>query len=63
MNNLFQMYQQMMRNPVAFLSQKFNIPQNITDPNAILQHLLDSGQVSQEQVNQVMNMRKKIMGY
>ena len=59
MNNIFQIYQQMMQNPMALLSQKFNIPQevNTNDPNAIIQYLLDSGQVTQTQVNHAMNMR------
>lgn len=56
---LMSMYQQMRNNPMQVLSQRFNIPQdvNVKDPNAILQHLLNSGQVSQAQVNNVMNMR------
>lgn len=59
MNNIFQMYQQMMQNPMAMLSQRFNIPQNVdtNDPNAIIQHLLNTNQVSQAQVNNAMNMR------
>ncbi len=59
MNNLFQMYQQMMQNPMALLSQRFNIPQGMDmgDPNAIIQHLLNTNQVSQAQVNQAMQMR------
>lgn len=56
---IMSMYQQMRSNPMQVLSQRFNIPQgvNVKDPNAILQHLLNSGQVSQAQVNNVMNMR------
>lgn len=57
LNQLMGMYQQMKSNPVAFLSKRFNIPQNLNDPNAILQHLLNSGQVSQDQVNWAMGMR------
>lgn len=59
MNNMFQMYQQMMQNPMALLSQRFNIPQDvdINDPNAIIQHLLNTNQISQNQVNQAMQMR------
>lgn len=58
MTNLMQMYQQMMANPLSVLAQRFNIPQNINtnDPNAIIQHLLDTNQVSQAQVNNAMNM-------
>lgn len=38
-------------NPMQFLMQrKFNVPKDIQgDPNAILQHLLNTGQVSQAQ--------------
>lgn len=59
MNNMFQMYQQMMQNPMGLLSQRFNIPQDMDmrDPNAIIQHLLNTNQVSQAQVNQAMQMR------
>lgn len=55
--NFMQAYQQFMQNPMAILNQRFNIPQNIQDPNEIIQHLLNTGQVSQAQVNQVMQMR------
>lgn len=49
----------MMQNPMAILTQRFNIPQdiNMNDPNAIIQHLLNTNQVTQEQVNHAMNMR------
>ena len=59
MNNIFQTYQQMMQNPMAMLSQRFNIPQDVdaNDPNAIIQHLLNTNQISQAQVNNAMNMR------
>lgn len=53
-----QMYQQFRQNPMAMLSQKYNIPQNLNDPNEIIQHLLNTGQVSQNQVNQAMQMRQ-----
>ena len=62
-NNLLAIYQQMRQNPMQLLSQKFNIPQNINmqDPNSIIQHLLNTGQVSQQQVNNAMNMRNNPM--
>lgn len=52
--NLMQMIQQIKANPITFLAQRrMNIPANIAnDPNAILQHLLSTGQVNQSQVNQ-----------
>lgn len=58
-NNIFSMYQRLRQNPMQMLMQKFNIPSNVNmnDPNSIIQHLLNTGQVSQQQVNQIMNMR------
>lgn len=52
-NNLPSMLQQLKSNPVQFLMQrKFNIPANVAnDPNAIIQHLVSSGQISQDQIN------------
>ena len=43
-------------NPMQMLSKKYNIPQNVSNPNDIIQHLLNSGQVSQEQINRAMQM-------
>lgn len=60
MNNMmqiFQMYNQLKNNPVGVLSKRFNIPENLNNPNDIIQHLLNTGQVSQAQVNQAMQMR------
>ena len=56
-NNLFNMVSLFKQNPLAMLSQKYNIPQGMNDPNQILQHLLNTNQVSQGQVNRVMQMR------
>lgn len=56
-NNMLSMLSQFKQNPMAMLSRRFNIPQDMNDPNQILQHLLNSGQVSQEQVNRVMQMK------
>ena len=57
MNNLMQMISQFRTNPMAMLMQRFNIPQNLQNPQDIVQHLLDSGQVTQDQVNNAMRMR------
>lgn len=52
MNNPMEMLAQLKANPVQFLMQRrFNIPMDMTDPNKILNHLLQTGQVSQQQVN------------
>lgn len=55
------MLKNLKQNPVQFLMQrKFNIPQDITnDPNAIIQHLMRTGQVSQQQYNRAMQMAKQ----
>ena len=57
-NNMLNMFQQFKNNPIQYmLSRKFNIPQNIAnDPQAIIQHLLDSGQMSQQQFNYYRNI-------
>lgn len=59
MNNLLGMYQQLMSNPAGLLAQKYNIPQSVdmNDPNAILNHLVSTGQVNQMQINNAMTMR------
>ena len=55
-NNL---YQQLRQNPSQILNRRFNVPLNVdmSDPNAILQHLMNTGQVNQTQINGVMSMR------
>ena len=63
MNNILSMYQQFRANPMQMLQSRFNIPQgiNTNDPNAIIQHLLNSGQISQQRLNSMMNMRNNPM--
>lgn len=61
MNNMLNIFSQFMQNPMGLLSQRFNLPQNINDPQAIIQHLLNSGQITQDQVNQAMQMRNNPM--
>lgn len=57
-NNIIGMLQQLQSNPMALLSQKFKIPQDldVKDPNAIIQHLMNTGQVSQQAYNNARNM-------
>ena len=61
MNNFMQMLQALQANPMQFLMQrKFNIPQNIVnDPNAIVQHLMNTGQITQQQYNQAAQMARQ----
>lgn len=51
------MIAQFFKNPMAMLTQQYNIPQDMNNPDDILQYLLNSGQVTQAQVNQAMSMR------
>ena len=62
--NMMQMLNQLKANPMQFLAKsKFNIPQNmINDPNAIINHLVSSGQVSQEAYNRAYNMARQFGG-
>lgn len=59
MNNIINTFQLLKQNPLQVLSRRFNLPQNIdlNNPNNIIQHLLNTGQVSQDQVNQAMKMK------
>lgn len=59
--NLMGMLQQLKGNPMQMLLQRrMNVPQNMTnDPQAILNHLLQTGQISQAQVNQAYQMAQR----
>ena len=53
-NQMLGMLQQLKQNPLQFLMQRrLNLPQGIptNDPQAILNHLVQTGQVSQQQIN------------
>ena len=56
--NFSQMLSQLKSNPAQFLMQRrFNVPQSVAnDPQAILNHLMQTGQINQNQVNQAYQM-------
>lgn len=57
--NPMQMLAQLRANPMQFLQQAgFNVPSNVNDPNAIIQHLMNSGQINQQQYEQARNMAR-----
>lgn len=62
MKDIMDMYNRFRQNPLQMLQQRFNIPQsvNIQNPNDIIQHLLNTGQITQNQVNQAMSMRNQL---
>ena len=59
--NLSNLLNSFMANPMQMLQRKYNIPANMNQPEQIIQHLLNTGQVSQQQVNQAMGMRNNPM--
>ena len=60
--NPMQMILQLRNNPVAFLQQRgLNIPSNLNDPNAIIQHLMNSGQISQQSYDRARQMAQQFM--
>jgi len=62
-NQMLTMLQQLRSNPMQILSKRFNLPQNLpNNPQDIIQHLLNTGQISQAQVNNAMQMKKQFFG-
>lgn len=61
--NLMQMYQQLRSNPMQILAKRFNLPQNMSmsNPNSIIEYLMNTGQVSQQQINSLMGMQNNPM--
>lgn len=54
---VMQLVQQLRNNPMSMLSRAgLNVPQSVNNPQAIIQHLLNSGQITQEQYNQAQSM-------
>lgn len=55
--NPMQMIQQLKANPIQFLQRAgFNVPSNLNSPNDIIQHLMNSGQISQQRYEQARQM-------
>lgn len=55
--NPMQMVQQLKANPIQFLQRAgYNVPSNLNSPNDIIQHLMNSGQVSQDAYNRARQM-------
>ncbi len=60
--NIVQMLQQFKSNPAQMLLQRrLNVPQGMmNDPNAIINHLLKTGQVTQEQLNSAYQLAQRV---
>lgn len=65
MPNIMGIVQNFMQNPFQFMIQRrFNIPQNLAqNPQGMVQHLLDSGQITQQQLNQARQMLPQFQQY
>ena len=52
-------YNRLRANPREVLAEKFNIPVNVdvSNPDGVLQYLLNTGQISQNDVNKLMMLR------
>lgn len=63
-NQMMQMLGQLKSNPIQFLMQrKFNVPANMAnDPNAIVNYLLKTNQISQEQINAAYQQMGRLRG-
>lgn len=61
-NNIMQLMGALTQNPMQILAQYgLNVPSNINTPEGIIQHLLNTGQINQNAVNQAMSMRNNPM--
>ena len=53
---LLSQFNQFKKNPMAMLNKRFNIPQGMNDPNEIINHLMNTNQINQNQLNQIQQM-------
>lgn len=59
--NLMQRLQELKQNPVSVLRQAgLNVPDGMYNPQQIIQHLIQSGQVPQNRYNQVLQQMNRM---
>lgn len=57
--NPMQLLSQLRSNPLGVLQRAgFNVPGNVNDPQGIIQHLMNTGQITQGQLNQAQQMAR-----
>ena len=62
-NNIMGMLSQLKQNPMAMLTRAgFNVPGNVSGPQQIVQHLVQSGQVNQQQLDYAQQMAQMFGG-
>ena len=60
---MFEGINEMIKNPALFfMKSRFKVPQNLNTPNEIIDYLLQSRQLSQDQINQVYARYKDLQG-
>lgn len=60
-SNIMNMLPQIKQNPMNVLQQAgLNIPANLNNPNEILNHLIQSGQVNQQQLDYAQKMAQML---
>lgn len=58
--NPMELMQQLRQNPSAILKQAgYNVPENLNNPQQIINHLLSSGQVTNARLQGLMNMMRR----
>ena len=58
-NSMVNAYQQYRANPMEAINGTFNVPQDVdtSNPENIIQHLLNSGQITQQQLYRANSLR------
>lgn len=55
-------FRNFMQNPMQYMAQRgMNIPQGVSNPDQIVQHLLNTGQITQQQYNQAAQIRNQMV--
>lgn len=58
--NPMAMLSQLRTNPLGLLRQAgYNVPENVNNPQQIIQHLMNSGQISQQQLSNAQAMAQR----
>ena len=59
---IMSMLSQFKQNPMSILSQRFNLPQNMNNPQDIINHLLNTKQINQQTIDQATQMKNQFFG-
>lgn len=57
--NILQMLSQLNNNPLS-LFQRFNIPRSCNSPDSVMNYLMQSGRVTQDQINQAQSLYRQL---